>query len=107
MNKNNTLIIDFSGFESASLFTGRKNGNRAREHFHVKDADYFVFKANKDQLVTSSYFLGLVGKELMNLLSKVKDTNDLLTKVDMSGLNPDSQEECTRAIRRGLSSFEV
>ncbi|HAS6381080.1 TPA: hypothetical protein RQJ86_002177 [Vibrio vulnificus] len=107
MTNSNKLIIDFSKFEKTSLFTGRKNGYRAREHFEVKDADYFVFKAKKDQLVTSSYFLGLVGEELVRLLATLKDTNELLTRIDMSELNPDSEEECTRAIRRGLSSFEI
>ncbi|MBE3791978.1 hypothetical protein AAFX19_14270 [Vibrio harveyi] len=107
MTKSNELTIDFSKFDNASLFTGRKNGYRAREHFGVRNAEYFVFKAKHEQLVTSSYFLGLVGAELLHLLASLEDTNELLTRIDMSGLNPDSAEECTRAIRRGLSSFEV
>lgn len=107
MNENKTLIIDFRKFENSSLFTGRKNGNRARESFKVSDAEKFVFKANSNQLITSSYFLGLVGKELTKLLKSLSDTNELLSRVDMTELNDASAEECRRAIRRGLVAFDV
>lgn len=108
-SKNNSMEsklmvkIDFKSMADITLFTGRKNGKKAKTYFNVKDGDSFVFLANEDQVITSSYFLGLVGEELTRLLSKSKDINDLISKIEISSLNKTSQDECIRAIKRGLS----
>lgn len=104
-----TLIVDFSqsDLKNITLFTGRKNGRKAKSLFSVTPCDYYIFRANKDQVITSSYFLGLIGDELRVLLDRLNDINELISKIDVSSLNTISQEECIRAIRRGLSSNEI
>jgi len=104
-----TLIIDFSqsDLKNITLFTGRKNGRKAKSLFSVTPCDYYIFIANNDQVITSSYFLGLIGDELRILLDRLNDINELISKIDVSSLNTISQEECIRAIRRGLSSNEI
>jgi len=99
--------VDFSKMPEISLFTGRKNGRKARTYFQINDADRFIFKANSDQVITSSYFLGLIGDELAALLLKLNDINELITYVDTDSLNSTSQNECVRAIKRGLSPDDV
>lgn len=108
-DKKTKVTIDFSSGEMAgiSLFTGRKNGRKAKQYFKVRDGDFFVFLANEQQVITSSYFLGLVGDELTNLLKKSNDINGLLEKIDFSKLNEVSRNECVRAIKRGLSEDEL
>jgi len=49
----------------------------------------------------------LIGDELRILLSNLNDINELISKIDTSSLNQVSQEECVRAVRRGLSSDEI
>ena len=104
-----TLTIDFSqnDLKNVTLFTGRKNGRKSKSLFSVTPCDQYIFKANKDQVITSSYFLGLIGDELRILLGNLNDINELISKIDTSSLNKVSQEECVRAIRRGLSSDEI
>jgi len=107
--KESTLTIDFSqnSLRDVTLFTGRKNGRKAKALFSVALCDRYVFKANKEQVITSSYFLGLIGDELRILLNKLSSINELISRIDTSSLNVVSQEECVRAIRRGLSSNEI
>lgn len=104
-----TLTIDFSqnDLKNVTLFTGRKNGRKAKSLFSVTPCDQYIFKANSDQVITSSYFLGLIGDELRILLGNLNDINELISKIDTSSLNQVSQEECVRAVRRGLSSDEI
>ncbi|MEZ8191736.1 MULTISPECIES: hypothetical protein [Vibrio] len=101
---NDMLIIDFTKLESTTLFTGRKNGKRAKDKFGIKTAKKFLFKAAPEQVITSSYFLGLVGDELKHLLLGLKDINELLEHMDTDSLNEISKNECIRAVRRGLVS---
>ncbi|RXQ03305.1 hypothetical protein EGL69_13615 [Vibrio parahaemolyticus] len=102
--ENDMLLIDFSTLEKTTLFTGRKNGKRAKERFGVRNARQFKFIANQGQVITSSYFLGLVGEELKDLLHSLRDINELLEHLDTDSLNDISKNECIRAVRRGLVS---
>ncbi|MFA0036479.1 hypothetical protein AB4423_07010 [Vibrio chagasii] len=97
-------VVDFTSpeFSEITLFTGRKTGKKARPYFDIKKADGYRFLANKDQVITSSYFLGLIGDELLEILSNVKDINELLKHVNTESLNETSKNECVRAIKRGL-----
>jgi len=103
------VIIDFSknDMSAITLFTGRKNGKKAKSYFDVRFGDKYVFIAKDTQVITSSFFLGLVGDELINLLSKLSDINSLMERLDFSQLNEVSRNECIRAIKRGLSSEDV
>ena len=111
MNSNitNEMTIDFTknGFEKLTLFTGRKNGKKAKEAFKINNASKFIFIANNEQVITSSYFLGLVGDELTVLLNEVGTINNLLEFVDLSSLNEVSRNECERAIKRGIITNEL
>lgn len=103
-----TITVDFNidYFKNTKLFTGRKNGKAAKKYFNVSNGDFFIIKSANDQVITSSYFLGLLGDELIDLLNRSKDINDLISKIDTSALNKTSNDECIRAIRRGLSKNE-
>jgi len=96
------LIIDFSATTTAnvSLFTGRENGKRAKAKFDVKPADIYRIISLEDQLVTSSYFLGLLGAELKKFGSPAK----ALEHLDLTGVSKKTKDECERAVRRGLTS---
>ncbi|WP_062749497.1 hypothetical protein [Erwinia persicina] len=104
-----SITVDFTkgGFEKLSLFTGRKNGKKAKGNFNISISEKFIFLANPDQVITSSYFLGLVGDELTFLLRSSGNINNLLEKVDLSSLNEVSRNECIRAIKRGIISNEL
>ena len=97
--------VDFSKMPNVTLFTGRKNGRKARQYFGIRASEEFSFVANDDQVITSSYFLGLIGDELATLLKKPGSNNIklLLQRVHTDRLNLVSQNECIRAIKRGLS----
>ncbi|WP_428614244.1 hypothetical protein [Pseudoalteromonas sp.] len=95
------LTLDLTEF-SSNLLTGRKNGTRARDKFHVKKSDKYIFKLRSDQLVTSSYFLGLLGEEIKLFSS----STEALKHIDLSSLNESSKNECIRAIKRGLSTSQ-
>ncbi len=99
-------IVDFTSLPEVTLFTGRKNGRKAKKHFTISNADFFIFRANENQVITSSYFLGLVGEELITLLNKLEknNINEFLRCIDTQNINAISQNECVRAIKRGLSS---
>jgi hypothetical protein len=94
------LTVNFGNLNSP-LLTGRKNGLRARDKFHImENKDGYILTSKDNQLITSSYFLGLLGIEL----KKYATANEALTKINMDGLSDKSRDECTRAIRRGLST---
>ena len=103
------VIIDFTtnNFESVTLFTGRKNGKRARSSFPIDNADYFKFISNNDQVITSSYFLGLIGERLNAIYSTVGSISEIINRVNLTELNEVSRNECMRAIKRGIASGEV
>lgn len=88
---------------NVTLFTGRKNGKAAKPYFNVKQGTFYIFKANDDQVITSSYFLGLVGDELSNLLGDLENISELLEHIDTESISITSQNECVRAIKRGLA----
>ncbi|MDR6962515.1 hypothetical protein [Shewanella putrefaciens] len=95
----NIVVINLISNESG-LLTGRSNGKRARKILNVRPADRYVLTSAQDLLVTSSYFLGLIGEEL----SAFSSPNDALQHLDLSGLSPQSREECIKAVKRGLFS---
>ena len=98
-----TVKIDLSK-TGETLLSGRKNGERARTRFDIKDADNFIMLANDDQLITSSYFLGLLSEVLIVLAKKENgNINELLKHVDLNSLNEKSKDECVRAIRRSIT----
>lgn len=94
------IIIDFKNKSNNELFTGRKNGVKGREFFKVKSADKYIIKASDKQLITSSYFLGLLGEEL----HKFGTPKEILSHIDMSNLSSNSREECIRAVKRGFAT---
>lgn len=94
------MLIDFSILKT-SLLTGRENGKKAREKFGVEKSSIYIIKTSEDQMVTSSYFLGLLGEVLSSQFSSPKEA---LASIDFNGVNDKSRRECTKAIQRGLSS---
>lgn len=94
-----TLIIDFEEKTNNTLFTGRKNGVKARSLFSIKKADTYEIKSSENQLITSSYFLGLLGEELQRFGTPM----NILSHLKMDKLSHKSKEECVRAIKRGFA----
>jgi len=103
------ITVDFTvnEYKGITLFTGRKNGKKAKSNFSISNADRFEFIGNADQVVTSSFFLGLVGDELKVIFNEVGSINKLIEHVDLDKLNAVSKNECIRAIKRGLLSSDV
>jgi hypothetical protein len=83
----------------SKLLTGRSNGQRARSRYGIEIAEKYIITADPELLVTSSYFLGLLGVEL----SKFGTPREALEHLDLRGLSTQSQEECIKAVKRGLS----
>lgn len=94
----NEFTIDF-GLVESELLTGRKNGSRARDFFKLQSADKYILKSRVNQLITSSYFLGLMEDELKSFGTPA----NALKNVDMTQLSPESKDECEKAIKRGLA----
>ncbi|TWD32135.1 hypothetical protein FB440_12451 [Vibrio crassostreae] len=94
--------IDFTKIEG-KLLSGRKNGERAHKLLGIKLADGYKFVARQEQLITSSYFLGLMSNELKELSSSI-DIEELMARLDTTDLNEKSKNECTRAIRRSITT---
>jgi len=103
------MKINFNSeeFKSIGLFTGRKNGKIARSDFSIKPADQFFFYSGAEQVITSSFFLGLVGEELKSLFNKIKNTEEFFSRLHFEGLNDVSKSECIRGIKRGIISDEL
>lgn len=99
----NIQTIDLTSLAS-TLLSGRKNGERAHRSLHVKLTDGYEIIARDDQLITSSYFLGLIGEELVKLASANSSVESVITKLDLSKLNEKSKDECVRAVRRSISA---
>ena len=93
------LIIDFKNTTNNTLFTGRKNGVKARELFSIKPVDIYEIRSAENQLITSSYFLGLLGEEL----KRFGTPNHILEHLNMAELSEKSKDECIRAIKRGFA----
>lgn len=102
------IDIDFQKqYPNATLFAGRKNGQRARDVILAEIPEFdnadnkFIFHCSERQLITSSYFLGL----LEHYLVQFENIGDVLEHIDLTNLNnPASLEECIRAIRRGSAT---
>lgn len=69
MTKVSVLKLDFSEF-SPSLFCGPKNGNNFRQMMNVKSFDYLLINKREEQVITSSFYKGLIGKEVKELADK-------------------------------------
>lgn len=99
-----TLVINFSHYQE-TLFSGRKNGERARNTFDIRFSEKIVVEAREDQLITSSYFLGLLSPELKRLVSEENgNVNRLLEHLNTESLNLKSKDECVRAIKRSITA---
>lgn len=95
------MLIDFTRMSDSKILSGRENGKKARDYFKVIESSEYVIKTTEDQLVTSSYFLGLLG----GILSKqFKSPNDALKSLNFEHANEKSRREFVKAIRRGLSN---
>jgi hypothetical protein len=93
-------ILNFSSLPG-DLFTGRKNGLRAREQFRVPslNSDVYELIARDDQLITSSFFLGLLSDDL----KRFGTPENILKRVKLDKVSKASQDECVKAIKRGLT----
>lgn len=85
---------------ASGLLTGRSNGQRARSRYAIRIADKYILSSDPKLLVTSSFFLGLIGPEL----SVYTTPNEALEHLDLDGLSEQSRKECIKAVKRGLSS---
>lgn len=96
-------MIDFEKMSDTKIFSGRQNGVKARDYFNIHESEKYFIKTGNDQLITSSYFLGLLGE----LLSKQFSTpNEVLNALDFEASNEISRREMVKAIRRGLSTHK-
>ncbi|MGF1839173.1 hypothetical protein [Vibrio atlanticus] len=98
-----TQIINLTELKS-TLLSGRKNGERAHKQFNVSLADEYKIIADKDQLITSSYFLGLIGDELVKMAQIFDSVDTVISKLDLSDVNDKSKNECIRAVRRSITA---
>lgn len=99
------ITIDFAKQDS-TLFSGRKNGERAKNTFIVNDGkkdQKVIFYSKEGQLITSSFFLGLLDDYIRHFSS----VNELMQNLNMDGLDPISREECLRAIKRGAAKNQA
>ncbi|CAM3147399.1 hypothetical protein [Vibrio rarus] len=99
----NTQKINLTKLNS-TLLSGRKNGERAHESMAIQFKDAYEIIARDDQLITSSYFLGLIGKELVKLAEQQGSIDEIISKLNLDKLNKKSRDECIRAVRRSISS---
>jgi hypothetical protein len=86
-------------FPKNELFSGRKNGIRARKTFHFEEGDIeniesVTLVCSEDQVVTSSYYLGLL--ELFVI--KFNTLDSALEKISMEGLSDYCRRECLDAL---------
>ena len=86
-------IIDL-GLSPKLLLAGRGDADLVRQkHPDIEEADQIIIKLRKDQLVTQSFLLKLLGKDLKKVLR-------------LEGGLSQSQEEFKRAQRRAQESKE-
>ena len=97
------MMIDFSKMADTKIFSGRQNGIKARSHFNIHESEKYCIKTTEDQLITSSYFLGLLGELLSRQFSS---PNEVLEALDFDKSNEKSRREIVKAIRRGLSTHK-
>lgn len=89
--------VDFSG-QQARLFSGRKNGELARGILLREDNQqvHICISARSDQVITSSFFVGLLD-DIMWMFDK---KSDLIGAIKTDGLSEISLNELKRAIAR-------
>lgn len=95
------ITVDFSS-QSSMLFSGRKNGERAKTvliNDDLNEDNIVKVISRPGQLITSSFFLGL----LDHYIRKFNSVNELIANLDMDSLDATSREECLRALKRGAS----
>lgn len=98
-----TQSINLTNLNS-TLLSGRKNGERARKSLDVSFNDEYKIIARSDQLITSSYFLGLLGDELVRLAEKLGSVDAVIERLDLCEVNEKSRTECIRAVRRSITA---
>lgn len=96
-------MIDFSKMADTKIFSGRQNGVKARIHFNIHESKKYRIKTTDDQLITSSYFLGLLGDLLSRQFSS---PNEVLGAIDFEESSEKSKIEMVKAVRRGLSTHK-
>lgn len=103
-------IIDLT--DRGNLLTGIKHGKAtARElKFNLEPGRIYYIKIRKDQLVTSSYFIGILSIALKEILYQVDGkwfeviTTNRRNRFDLKGvMNYESKDEFRRALRRMLN----
>jgi hypothetical protein len=95
-------LIDFTVINS-ELLTGRKHGERSKKNnnFKIIKADKYYFKIGRNQLVTSSYIIGLLENEIQELINKYDNLNDVIKCFNLNEVfNKESKEEIIRGVRR-------
>ena len=71
MNDENRKIVDFAAI-GVLAYVGRPNGEKAREFFHIDDFDNSTVSTmevkfpEKTKTLSSSFFLGMFGKSIIN-----------------------------------------
>jgi len=98
------MIVDFTKeFGNQDLYSGRKNGERAREQLFSKpnivNDGKWKFISRAGQFISSSYFLGLLGDSIFSFST----VNEAFKYINLDELDQASKEECIRAIKRGTT----
>lgn len=95
------LTIDFESlYPNSELFTGRKNGIRARKKFEIDEPskvqgiNTIKLIGSKEQLITSSYFLGL----LETFIAKYSSYEEAIGHVNVDCLSEYCIQECHDAL---------
>jgi hypothetical protein len=86
---------------SKKLFTGRSNGEKAYQYFHletVESDDEIKLIVPPEVVVSSSYFLGM----LERIMRKYEKIEQFKGKIDSSALKGETLQEFYRAINRGF-----
>lgn len=101
------LKLDFRSFEE-NLFCGNKNGYKFREKMKIKEFDYMVFICKEKQVVTSSFLVGLLKDEILDLYDKIyirtgreRDTiNEIWGRIDLTNISKTNKMEFERFLNR-------
>jgi hypothetical protein len=89
-------IVDFNLFPNKSLFTGPKNGSEYKRKLGGVCSERCNIKANFSQVITSSFFLGL----LEDVLPLHRTKESALSNIFISTSNGVTKKELERTIYR-------
>lgn len=111
MKNGQHLILDFKSMPDITLFTGPKNGKKFRKEMKVCNFDHLSIQVKEGQVITSSFFYGLIGEELKKLFKKlgfehntegIKKLKEILDYSELSEIN---KSEFERFLRRCVLNF--